>query len=218
MMRIVGQQRVVPVADAVICEPLGLGYGALRRRESAVKEDQVHSTFEVGQGSRSVPEPEGPERVSTFSKPTLTTWIDLEDGRTYIDVPAYVPPELPVQTPPSPEWSFGLLLVSPAPSTGPSPIPSPLISLTIPSPIASPVATPTATISVDEDQFLERYRFRSLEREQEKTAMTFRALWMPALALEAWVWHVETRMADMSRAWYDDHRRIHDILVQQSAL
>ncbi|GJU73118.1 hypothetical protein Tco_1264523 [Tanacetum coccineum] len=75
----------------------------------------------------------------------------------------------------------------------------------VPSPIALPVATPTATILVDEDQFIEeckgaiyrsgavrdeifseRYRFRNLEREQERATLTFRALWMPMLALEAW--------------------------------
>ncbi|GKB09757.1 hypothetical protein Tco_0838069 [Tanacetum coccineum] len=33
----------------------------------------------------------------------------------YIDVPAYPPPTPPAQTPPSPEWSSGLLPVSPAP-------------------------------------------------------------------------------------------------------
>ncbi|GJT12198.1 hypothetical protein Tco_0859240 [Tanacetum coccineum] len=47
----------------------------------------------------------------------------------------------PVQTPTSPEWLSGSLLVSPA-------------SLTIPSPVASPVTTPAATIVVDEDEFI----------------------------------------------------------------
>ncbi|GKB49834.1 hypothetical protein Tco_0900587, partial [Tanacetum coccineum] len=96
------------------------------------------SVFEVGQSSGSVPESERPERVSALRQPTLTTWIDLEDGIAYIDVPAYPPPAPPVQTPPSPEWSSGSLLVSPAPSIVPSPISSPMISLTVPSPVASP--------------------------------------------------------------------------------
>ncbi|GKA43024.1 hypothetical protein Tco_0735684, partial [Tanacetum coccineum] len=132
-------------------EPLGLGYWALRHLELTVKEDQVYSTFEVGQGFGSVPEPERPERVSTLRQPTLTTWIDPKDGITYIDVPTYPPPAPPVQAPPSPEWSSGSLPVSSVPSVVPLPISSPMISLTVPSPIASPVATPTATISVDED-------------------------------------------------------------------
>ncbi|GKF80397.1 hypothetical protein Tco_0238999, partial [Tanacetum coccineum] len=174
--------------------------------ELAAEEDQIHSTFEVGQGSGSVPEPERPERVSARRQPTLTTWIDPEDGRTYIDIPTYPPPAPPVQTPPSPEWSSGSLPISPAPSVVPSPISSPMISLTVPSPIASPVATPTATIPVDEDQFIERYRLKSLEQEHERAVITFGALWRPILALEAWVGHVDTWMASMLWAGYDDHR------------
>ncbi|GJX64186.1 hypothetical protein Tco_0298529 [Tanacetum coccineum] len=188
----------------------------------------IHSTFEVGQGFGSVPDPERPKRVSALRQPTLTTWIDPEVGRTYINVPAYPAPASPIQTPPSPEWSSGSLPISPVPSTIPSPIPSL---------IASPVATLTTTILVDEDQFIEigaqlelyggilqdhtqrldtmpptlfaeidrdvrdlytrsravrdeifsqRYRLRSLEHEQERTAITFGALWRLLLALEAW--------------------------------
>ncbi|GJZ17378.1 hypothetical protein Tco_0553501 [Tanacetum coccineum] len=59
----------------------------------------------MGQGSGSVPDPERPERVSALRQPTLTTWIDLEDGIAYIDVHAYPPPASPVQTSPSLEWS-----------------------------------------------------------------------------------------------------------------
>ncbi|GKE44543.1 hypothetical protein Tco_1471827 [Tanacetum coccineum] len=96
-------------------------------------------------------------------QPTLVTWVDLKDDRVYTDVPAYAPRAAPVQ----PHQSL---------------------------------ATPTATISVDEDQFIEvgaqdarelyirsgairdeifsqRYRFRSLEREQERTTVTFSAIW-----------------------------------------
>ncbi|GKA47819.1 hypothetical protein Tco_0740777, partial [Tanacetum coccineum] len=158
-------------------EGLGLVYGALRRRELAVGEDQVPSTFEV----------------------------DPKDGRVYTDIPAYVPPIAHVQTPPSPEWSSGSLPISSS-------------SQVVPSPIALLVATPIATISVDEDQFLEMYRFRSLKREHERATVTFRALWRIVLALEAWAGHVDTWMTDMSRARYDDHRLIHDILVQQAAM
>ncbi|GKF02278.1 hypothetical protein Tco_0029201 [Tanacetum coccineum] len=69
-----GQQRAVPVVGTAVSTPLGLGYGAFRRRELALEEDHVFSTFEVGQGSGSTPEPERPERVSTSRQPTLTTW------------------------------------------------------------------------------------------------------------------------------------------------
>ncbi|GKE02412.1 hypothetical protein Tco_1390395 [Tanacetum coccineum] len=40
----------------------------------------------------------------------------------------------------------------------------------------------------------------------------------PVLAMEAWAGHVDTRMEDMSQTGYDDHRLIHDMLVQHAAL
>ncbi|GJU72979.1 hypothetical protein Tco_1264384 [Tanacetum coccineum] len=138
-----GQQRAVPVVGTAVSASLGLGYGALRRRELTVDEDHVYSTFKVGQGSRSAPEPERPERVSASRQPTLTTWTGPKDGIVYIDVPAYPPLAPPAQTQPSPEWSSGSLLISPSPSIVPSPISSPMIPLTIPSPVALPATAET---------------------------------------------------------------------------
>ncbi|GKB13336.1 hypothetical protein Tco_0847259 [Tanacetum coccineum] len=51
---------------SVECDGLSL------REEEAVPE---------GQGSGSTPAPKRPERVSASRQPTLTTWIDSEDGR-----------------------------------------------------------------------------------------------------------------------------------------
>ncbi|GJZ96439.1 hypothetical protein Tco_0668773, partial [Tanacetum coccineum] len=96
-----GQQQAVLVMGTAVSAPLGLGYRALRRRELALGEDDVYSTFEFGQSSGSAPESERPERVSAFKQPTLTTWIDPKDGMVYIDVPTYPPPAPPVRTPPS---------------------------------------------------------------------------------------------------------------------
>nr|GEX09754.1 hypothetical protein [Tanacetum cinerariifolium] len=177
----------------------------------SLEEDHVYSTFEVGQGSGSASKSERPERVSASRQPTLTTWTDPEDNMVYIDVHAYPPPPPPVQ-----------------------------ITLYPSGPIALPVATSTATILVDEDQFievgaqLELYRiilhdhtqrldampptlFEEIDRD-ERTDMTFGALWRPVLALKAWAGRVDTRMADMSQAGYDDHRLVHDMLLQQTAL
>nr|GEW44059.1 hypothetical protein [Tanacetum cinerariifolium] len=161
-----GQQRAVLVVGTAVSEPLGLGYGALRCRELALEGDHVYSTFEVGLGSSSAPEPKRPERVSAFRQPTFTTWIEPEDGMVHIDVPTYPPPTPPVQTPPSPEWSSGSFPISPAPSIVPLPISSPMISLIVSS--------------------------------QERTVVTFGALWRPMLALEAWAGHVDAQMTDMS--------------------
>ncbi|GJS60851.1 hypothetical protein Tco_0655635 [Tanacetum coccineum] len=182
-----GQQRAAPVMETTVGEPLGLGYGALRRREIALGEGRMPSVFEVGQSSGFVPGLERPERVLTLRQPTLTIWIDPEDGITYIDVPAYPPPSPPVQTPPSPEWSSGSLVVSPPPSIVPSPISSPVIPLTVPSPVASPATAETEGSGAVRDKiFSQRYRFRSLEHEKERVAVTFRAIWRPVLALESW--------------------------------
>ncbi|GJW96010.1 hypothetical protein Tco_0177818 [Tanacetum coccineum] len=49
----------------------------------------------------------------------------------------------PVQTPPSPKWTSGLLPISPSPSDDPSPISSPMIPLTIRSLVATPAAVET---------------------------------------------------------------------------
>nr|GEV58827.1 hypothetical protein [Tanacetum cinerariifolium] len=105
--------------------------------DEAVPEGQQWATSimetAMGQGSGSVLEPERPERVSALRHPTVTTWIDPDDGRAYIDFPVYPPPASHVQTPPSPKWSSGSLPVSSAPSIVHSPISSPMIPLTVPS-------------------------------------------------------------------------------------
>nr|GEY70381.1 hypothetical protein [Tanacetum cinerariifolium] len=46
-----GQQQAVLVVETAASEPSGLGYGALRRRDLAVEDDHVPSTFEVSQSS-----------------------------------------------------------------------------------------------------------------------------------------------------------------------
>ncbi|GKE65301.1 hypothetical protein Tco_1519462, partial [Tanacetum coccineum] len=164
-------------------EPLGLGYVALRRCELALGEGSMPSTFEIGQNPM--------------------------DGTVYIDIPIDVPPvRVPVQTPPSPEWSSGSLPISPS------------------SLVASPATTPATTIAVDEDKFLEVEAqlelhgsilhdhtqcfdalplALSLEQEQERATVTFSAIWRPVLALESWAGHVDAQRAEMWQARYDDH-------------
>nr|GEX38109.1 hypothetical protein [Tanacetum cinerariifolium] len=55
----------------------------------------------------------------------------------------------------------------------------------------------TRSGAVMDEIFSQRYQFRSLENEQERTAMTFRALWGHMMALEAWAGRVDTQMTDM---------------------
>nr|GEV74634.1 hypothetical protein [Tanacetum cinerariifolium] len=75
-------------------------------------------------------------------------------------------------------------------------------------PVYPPPAPPVQTPPLPE----------SLEHEQERTVVTFGALWRLVLALEAWAGRVDTRMTDMSWAGYDDHRLVYDMLLQQTAL
>ncbi|GJZ76953.1 hypothetical protein Tco_0641625 [Tanacetum coccineum] len=210
-----GQQRAVLIMGTAVSAPLGLRYGALRRRELALEEDHVYSTFEVGQGSGSAPESVRPERVSASRQPTLTTWTNPEDGMIYIDVPAYPPIALPVQTPPSPEWSSGSFPISPTPSIVLLPISSPMIPLTVPSPVATPATAETEGFLTELGAQVEmqgglihdhaRYRFRSLEHEQERVAVTFGALWRPVLALESWAGQTDAQRAALWHAISDTH-------------
>ncbi|GJZ30124.1 hypothetical protein Tco_0575171, partial [Tanacetum coccineum] len=172
-----GQQHAVPVVETVVSAPLGLGYGALRHRELALEEDQ----------------------------PTLTTWIDPEDDMVYNYVSAYPPPAPPAQTPPSPEWSSGSLLVSPAPSIVPSPISSPMIPLTVPSPVA------TSATAKSKGFFL---IMRSLEHEQERVAVTFGALWRPVLALELGASQTDAQRAALWHAISDTQGENRELRLQ----
>ncbi|GKE59338.1 hypothetical protein Tco_1498523, partial [Tanacetum coccineum] len=169
-------------------------------------------------------EPERPERVSALRQPTLTTWIDPEYGRAYIDVPAYLPPTPHVQTPPSPEWSSGSLPISLASSIVPSPISSPMIPLTIPSPVASPATAKAEGFLTELGARVEmqgglihdhmRYRIRSLEHEQERVAVTFRVIWRPVLALESWSGQTDVQRAALWHAISDTQMENRELRLQ----
>nr|GEZ78136.1 hypothetical protein [Tanacetum cinerariifolium] len=133
-----------------VSKPLVLGYGEARRHACELIEEIAPSTYEVWQSYISMPKQGGVERISAFRQPTLVTWVDPEDDRVYTNVPAYASPGAPVQTPPSPDWSFDSLPISPS-------------SLVVPPYIASLMATATATIKVDEDQFTEATMQRELQ-------------------------------------------------------
>ncbi|GKD49046.1 hypothetical protein Tco_1278022, partial [Tanacetum coccineum] len=64
--------------------------------------------------------------------------------------------------------------------------------------------------------FSQHHRLRSLK--QEKAIVTFDAIWRPVLALESWAGYVDTQRAEMWRARYDDHRLIHDLLLQNTTM
>ncbi|GJX21364.1 hypothetical protein Tco_0224041 [Tanacetum coccineum] len=201
----------------------------------SIESDRFGLEEEEEAGSGSTPEYERPERVSASRQPTLTTWTDPEDGMVFIDVPAYPQPEPPVQTQPLPEWTSGLLHISPSPSVVPSPISSPMIPLTVPSLVAIPTTTETEGFltelgaqrydrdigelftrsrAVRDEIFSQRYRFRSLEYEQERVAMTFGAIWRPVLALKLWAGQMDAQRAALWHAISDMQGENYDLRLQ----
>ncbi|GKE43050.1 hypothetical protein Tco_1470334 [Tanacetum coccineum] len=176
------------------------GFG-LEEEEEHVPEGQQQAALVVRTaGSGSAPESERPERVSAFKQPTLTTWTDQEDGMIYIDIPDYPPPLLLVQTPPAP-------LVQ----TPPSPESSSRDAVRIIRDHAVRLEELlhalferydsdigdlfTRSRAVRDEIFSQRYRFRSLEYEKERVAVTFEAIWRPVLALEAWAGQTDAQRA-----------------------
>nr|GEW85130.1 hypothetical protein [Tanacetum cinerariifolium] len=145
--------------------------------------------------------------------------VDHVDGKVYTDIPVYVPPVAPVQTPPlpsllsigtpsSPEWSSGSFPVSP-------------LSLVISTPVASPATSSPAASpdTVNAEDFMadlgaQRYRLWSLEREHERVTMTFSALWRSVLALEAWVGQTDAHRVALWHAMSDTQRENHDLRMQ----
>ncbi|GJU55378.1 hypothetical protein Tco_1229092 [Tanacetum coccineum] len=186
-----GQQQAALVMGMTVSAPLGLGYEALRRRELALEEGDVYSTFEVGQGSGSAPESERPERVSVFRLPTLTTWTILEAIPTTVEAERFLI-ELGAQV----EMQGGLI----RDHTVRLEELSPALFERYDRDIGELFIRSGA---VREEIFSQRYRFRSLEYEQERVAVTFRAIWRPVLALEAWAGQMDAQRAALWHAISD---------------
>ncbi|GJU95330.1 hypothetical protein Tco_1320086 [Tanacetum coccineum] len=77
--------------------------------------------------------------------PVLTTWIDPDDSIVYLDIKIDPLSCAPVQTPASPEWSFGSLPVSPSSSA----VPTPVASAADSSPVASPATIEAESFLVE---------------------------------------------------------------------
>ncbi|GJV09631.1 hypothetical protein Tco_1351172 [Tanacetum coccineum] len=72
----------------------------------------------------------------------------------------------------------------------------------------------TRSGAVRDEIFSQRYRFRSLEWEQERATVTFNAIWRPVLALEAWAGQTDSQRAALWHAIYDIQRVNHDLRMQ----
>ncbi|GJT45079.1 hypothetical protein Tco_0953794 [Tanacetum coccineum] len=192
-----GQEQAVPVVDTATNEPLGLGYGALRRQHK------------------------GAERISVFRQPTLVTWVDPEDGRVYTDILTYVPPVAPVQTPPSLEWSSSSLPVSPSPLV----VPSPIASL-VPTPVATISVDEDQFLEIrakleiyrsilhDHTQHLDSLPptlFESYDQDLRELYTRSGAVRDEIFFVEAWAGQTDAQRAALWHAIYDIQRENHDL-------
>ncbi|GJV39189.1 hypothetical protein Tco_1417629 [Tanacetum coccineum] len=72
----------------------------------------------------------------------------------------------------------------------------------------------TRSRAVRDEIFSQRYRFRSLEYEQERVAVTFGAIWRPVLALESWVGQTDAQRAALWHAISDMQGVNQDLRLQ----
>ncbi|GJZ64914.1 hypothetical protein Tco_0621610 [Tanacetum coccineum] len=190
----------------------------------------VPSTFEVGQSSRSVPEHERAERISAFRQPTIVTWVDPEDGKwssgslpvspssPAVPSPIASPVTTPAATIAVDEDEF--LEVGAQLKLHRSILYDHIHHLdALPPTLFDGYDRDlrelyTRSGAVRDEIFSQRYRFRSLKREQERATVTFNAIWRPILALEAWVGQTDAQRATLWHAIYDIQRENHDLRVQ----
>ncbi|GKE35699.1 hypothetical protein Tco_1455021 [Tanacetum coccineum] len=72
----------------------------------------------------------------------------------------------------------------------------------------------TRSGAVREEIFSQRYRFRSLEYEQERVVVTFGTIWRPVLALESWAGYMDTQRASLWHAISDMQGENQDLRLQ----
>ncbi|GKE23504.1 hypothetical protein Tco_1435016 [Tanacetum coccineum] len=217
-----GQQRAASVAKTAVDEPLGLGYEALRRREITLGEGRMPSVFEVvttwmdpEDGIVYIDVPAYPPPAPPAQTPPSPEW---SFGSLPISLATSIVPS-PISSP-----MISLTVPSPVASPATSETGGFLTELgarvemqgglirdhTVRLEELSPALFKrydkdigelfTRSGVVWDEIFSQRYRFRSLEHEQERVAVTFGAIWRPVLALESWagqkdahraaLWHV----------------------------
>ncbi|GJV44443.1 hypothetical protein Tco_1428979 [Tanacetum coccineum] len=154
-------------------------------------------------GFGSAPESERPERVSAFRQPTLTTWTDPEDATpTTVEAEGFLT-ELGAQV----EMQGGLIRDHAVRLEELSPALFERYDRDIGELFIRSGA-------VREEIFSQRYRFRSLEYEQERVAVTFGAIWRPVLALEAWAGQMDAQRAALWHAISDVQGENQDLRLQ----
>ncbi|GKE36530.1 hypothetical protein Tco_1459935 [Tanacetum coccineum] len=163
--------------DTAVSEPFGLGYGAARHRALEPIEEIAPSTYktslspELSSGSLPV-SPSSPVVPSPIASPMATPTATISVGEDqFIEVGAQLELYMSILQ----DHTQRLHALPPT------------LVANIDRDMRELYTRPGV---VRDEIFSQRYKFRSLEREQERTAVTFGALWRPVLALEAWAGHV----------------------------
>nr|GEW44500.1 hypothetical protein [Tanacetum cinerariifolium] len=202
------------IVKTAVGEPLGLGYGTLRRQEIASREGQMPNVFKVVQGSGSVSEPERPERVS--AQPTLTTWIHLEDAPSI--TPSHISsPMIPltvlslVALPATAEAEGFLIEFGAQVKMQGGLIHDHMVRLGELSPGLFERYDRdirelfTRSMAVRDEIFSKRYQLRSLDNKKERVVVTGGAIRRPVLALESWAGQTDTQRAALWHTISDTH-------------
>ncbi|GJR65849.1 hypothetical protein Tco_0011914 [Tanacetum coccineum] len=214
-----GQQQAAPAADTAVGKPLGLGYGALRRQELAVEEDQVLSTFEIGQSSRSIAEQQGVERLHQFRHCRLLSGrgsFPISPSSLVVLSPIASPVATPTATISIDEDQFieigaqlklyGGILQDHTQCLDVMP---PTLFVDIDRDVRELY---TRSGAVRDEIFSQMYRLRSLEHEQERAVATFRDLWRLILALEAWAGQTDRENHDLRMQLAEERRERLDLV------
>ncbi|GJZ09099.1 hypothetical protein Tco_0543382 [Tanacetum coccineum] len=195
------QQQAVQVVDTVVDELLGLAYGAARRH-----------AFKSAEETPPSPEWSSSSLLVSPSSLTVPNPVASPAGSSPIALPATVEAESFLNKLGSQVEFLGWLIHDHAQCLD-----------ALPPPLFEGYDRDlrelyTRSRAIRDEIFSQRYRLRSLKQEQEGAIMTFGAIWRPVLALESWVEHVDTQRVEMWQAMYDDHRMIHDLLVQNAMM
>nr|GEY56319.1 hypothetical protein [Tanacetum cinerariifolium] len=185
-----GQWKVVLLVDTAMDEPLGLRYEALRHRELALGEGSVPSTFEVGQSS---------SFTIILSSSVIHNFANDYPSSQYIgrdDQFLEIGAQLELYRSIIHDHMQRL-----------NALPYSLFK----GYVMDLTELYTRSGVVRDEIFSKRYRFRSLEREQERAMVTFNAIWSPVLALEAWAGQTDAQRAALRHAIYDIQRANHDL-------
>ncbi|GJZ58503.1 hypothetical protein Tco_0613997 [Tanacetum coccineum] len=197
--------------------------------DEAVSEGQQRASPVVktamGQSSGSVLESERPDRVSALRQPTLTTWIDLDDVPSIVPSPISLPMiplavPSPVASPVTAETKGFLTELGARVEMQRGLIRDHTVRLQELSPAFFEMYDRdirelfTRSGAVRDEIFSQRYRFRSLEHEQERVAVIFGAIWRPVLALESWAGQTDVQRTTLWHAISDTQRENQELRLQ----